>query len=118
MNRYFEVVSDKFHKNKGNIILPTRATKSSIAYDFYSPVDDSVSALEFILNGINNLYIIKDKTTPVWFGEYDNMSLLVPWYEFDKKEQISQFIEEYKPKYILGYSLFRLLTCSYRRSNK
>ena len=38
MNRYFEVVSDKHRKNKGNITLPTRATKSSIAYDFYSPI--------------------------------------------------------------------------------
>ena len=39
MNRYFEVVSDNFRKNSGDIKLPTRATKHSIAYDFYSPVD-------------------------------------------------------------------------------
>ena len=38
MNRYFEVVSDNFRKNSGDITLPTRATKSSIAYDFYSPI--------------------------------------------------------------------------------
>ena len=39
MNRYFKVVSDNFRKNSGDITLPTRATKSSIAYDFYSPID-------------------------------------------------------------------------------
>ena len=38
MNRYFEIVNDKHRKNVGEITLPTRATKSSIAYDFYSPI--------------------------------------------------------------------------------
>ena len=49
MNRYFEVVSDKFHKNKGNITLPTRATKSSIAYDFYSPVDTIINPMQSVM---------------------------------------------------------------------
>lgn len=39
MNRYFEAVSDNFRKNSSDIKLPTRATKHSIAYDFYSPID-------------------------------------------------------------------------------
>lgn len=39
MNRYFEVVKDKYRKSTGEVILPKRATKSSVAYDFYSPID-------------------------------------------------------------------------------
>ena len=49
MNRYFEVVSDKFHKNKSKIILPTRATKSSIAYDFYSPVTITIPPMQSVM---------------------------------------------------------------------
>ena len=37
--RYFEVVKDEFRKNDGDIKLPTRATKHSAGYDFYSPID-------------------------------------------------------------------------------
>lgn len=83
-------------------------------HDFYSPNDDSISALEFTLNGIKNLSIIKDKISPLWFGEYDNISLLVPWYEFDKKEQISQFIKEYKPKYIFCHTDLTRLSDEYK----
>ena len=36
--RRFEVVSDKYRKNNVYIKLPTRATKNSIGYDFYSPI--------------------------------------------------------------------------------
>ena len=36
--RRFEVVSDKYRKNNVDIKLPTRATKNSIGYDFYSPI--------------------------------------------------------------------------------
>lgn len=36
--RHFEVVSDKHRKNNVDIKLPTRATKNSIGYDFYSPI--------------------------------------------------------------------------------
>lgn len=46
MNRYFEVVSDNFRKNSGDIKLPTRATKHSIAYDFYSPVDVTIEPMK------------------------------------------------------------------------
>lgn len=49
MNRYFEVVSDNFRKNSGDIILPTRATKSSIAYDFYSPIDTVINPMQSVM---------------------------------------------------------------------
>lgn len=40
--RYFEVVNDEHRKNGGEIKLPVRATKNSIAYDFYSPVNITI----------------------------------------------------------------------------
>lgn len=41
--RYFEVVKDEHRKNPNvEIQLPVRATKNSIAYDFYSPVDITI----------------------------------------------------------------------------
>ena len=49
MNRYFEVVSDKSRKTNGEIILPTRATKSSIAYDFYSPVAITIPPMQSVM---------------------------------------------------------------------
>lgn len=39
MSRYFEIVDKIYRKTTANITLPTRATKRSIAYDFYSPID-------------------------------------------------------------------------------
>lgn len=39
MSRYFEIVNNTHRKTKSDITLPTRATKRSIAYDFYSPID-------------------------------------------------------------------------------
>lgn len=36
--RGFEVVQDEFRKHPRTIKLPTRATKTSAGYDFYSPV--------------------------------------------------------------------------------
>lgn len=46
MGRFFETVSDTFRKNEGNIILPTRATQNSIAYDFYSPVNITILPMQ------------------------------------------------------------------------
>lgn len=40
--RYFEVVNDEHRKNGGEIKLPVRATKNSIAYDFYSTVNITI----------------------------------------------------------------------------
>ena len=49
MSRYFEVVNDKHRKNVGEITLPTRATKSSIAYDFYSPVAVTIPPMQSVM---------------------------------------------------------------------
>lgn len=40
--RHFEVVKDEHRKNDIEIKLPIRATKNSIAYDFYSPVERTI----------------------------------------------------------------------------
>lgn len=42
MSRYFEVVNDNYRKTTGEITLPKRATRTSIAYDFYSPIDVTI----------------------------------------------------------------------------
>lgn len=49
MSRYFEVVSDKHRKNVGEITLPTRATKSSIAYDFYCPINITIKPMQSVM---------------------------------------------------------------------
>lgn len=43
--RHFEVVKDKHRKNGGEVKLPTRATKNSIAYDFYSPISVDIEPM-------------------------------------------------------------------------
>ena len=43
--RHFEVVKDKHRKNSGDIKLPTRATKNSIGYDFYSPISVDIEPM-------------------------------------------------------------------------
>ena len=40
--RGFEVVKDEKRKTEGKVILPTRGTSKSMAYDFYSPVDITI----------------------------------------------------------------------------
>ena len=49
MNRYFEVVKDKYRKSTGEVILPKRATKSSVAYDFYSPIDITIPPMTSVM---------------------------------------------------------------------
>lgn len=49
MERYFEIVNDTYRKTDTNITLPTRATKSSIAYDFYSPIDTVINPMQSIM---------------------------------------------------------------------
>ena len=46
MNRYFEMVNNNYRKNSADITLPTRASKSSIAYDFYSPIDVTINPMQ------------------------------------------------------------------------
>ena len=40
--RGFEVVKDEKRKTEGEVILPTRGSKVSAGYDFYSPVDITI----------------------------------------------------------------------------
>ena len=47
--RFFEVVRDECRKNEGEIKLPTRATKHSSGYDFYSPVDVTIPPHEMVM---------------------------------------------------------------------
>lgn len=43
--RYFEVVKDEHRKNSGDIKLPTRSTKGSAGYDFYSPISVDIEPM-------------------------------------------------------------------------
>lgn len=48
--RFFEVVSDAFRKNPDvEIKLPTRGSKNSAGYDFYSPVDAVIQPNEMVM---------------------------------------------------------------------
>lgn len=47
--RYFEVVSEQFRKNKGEIKLPTRSTEHSAGYDIYSPIDVTIQPNESVV---------------------------------------------------------------------
>lgn len=49
MARFFEIVKDEFRKTKGEIKLPTRASKNSAGYDFYSPVDAVIQPNEMVM---------------------------------------------------------------------
>lgn len=47
--RGFEVVQDEFRKHPKTIKLPTRATKTSAGYDFYSPVEATIQPKSKVL---------------------------------------------------------------------
>ena len=49
MSRYFELVKDKYRTSTGEVILPKRATKSSVAYDFYSPIDITIPPMTSVM---------------------------------------------------------------------
>lgn len=66
--RYFEIVKDEFRKNKGEVKLPTRASKHSAGYDFYSPVDVVIQPNETVM-------IWTDVKAHMY---YDNALLLIP----------------------------------------
>ena len=66
--RYFEVVRDEFRKNEGEIKLPTRGSKNSAGYDFYSPVDAVIQPNEMIM-------IWTDVKASMY---YDNALLIIP----------------------------------------
>ena len=66
--RYFEVVKDEFRKNEGEIKLPTRGSKSSAGYDFYSPVDAVIQPNEMVM-------IWTDVKAHMY---YDNALIIIP----------------------------------------
>ena len=73
-------------------------------HDFYSPNDDSVSSLDFILSSIPNLTILKDTMIGLLNEEYDVESLLVPWYEFEKIDKLKEFIDVHNPKNVFCHA--------------
>lgn len=67
--RYFEVVSDSFRKNPNvEIQLPTRGSKNSAGYDFYSPIDAVIQPNEMVM-------IWTDVKASMY---YDNALLIIP----------------------------------------
>ena len=67
--RYFEVVRDEFRKNLDvEIKLPTRGSKNSAGYDFYSPVDAIIQPNEMVM-------IWTDVKAQMY---YDNALLIIP----------------------------------------
>lgn len=67
--RYFEVVKDEFRKNpNAEITLPTRGSKHSAGYDFYSPVDAVIQPNEMIM-------IWTDVKASMY---YDNALIIIP----------------------------------------
>lgn len=81
-------------------------------HDFYSPNDDDVSALDLTLNSIDNLYIIRDQIIGIDLG--GKVGLLVPWYEFDKKEVLEKAIKEYEPDAIFCHTDLTRLSPEYK----
>ena len=67
--RFFEVVKDSFRKNPGvEIKLPTRGSKNSAGYDFYSPVDVIIQPNEMVM-------IWTDVKASMY---YDNALIIIP----------------------------------------
>lgn len=44
--RKFEVVRDDIRRTNGEITLPTRATKDSVGYDIYSPINITIPPMQ------------------------------------------------------------------------
>lgn len=69
MARFFEIVSDTFRKTPDvEIKLPTRGSKNSAGYDFYSPVDAVIQPNEMVM-------IWTDVKAHMY---YDNALLIIP----------------------------------------
>ena len=67
--RYFEVVKDELRKNPDvEIKLPTRGSKNSAGYDFYSPVDAIIQPNEMVM-------IWTDVKARMY---YDNALIIIP----------------------------------------
>ena len=67
--RCFEVVKDSFRKNPSvEIKLPTRGSKNSAGYDFYSPIDAIIQPNEMVM-------IWTDVKANMY---YDNALIIIP----------------------------------------
>ena len=67
--RYFEIVKDEYRKNPNvDIKRPTRGSKNSAGYDFYSPVDAVIQPNEMVM-------IWTDVKTHMY---YDNALIIIP----------------------------------------
>lgn len=67
--RYFEVVKDEFRKHPDvDIQLPTRGSKNSAGYDFYSPVGTIIQPNEMVM-------IWTDVKASMY---YDNALIIIP----------------------------------------
>ena len=67
--RKFEVVKDEFRKNPNvEIQLPTRGSRNSAGYDFYSPVDVTIQPNEMVM-------IWTDVKASMY---YDNALIIIP----------------------------------------
>jgi DNA repair exonuclease SbcCD nuclease subunit len=71
-------------------------------HDFYSPDSDQISALNLVLDTVDNIHIVRDKIECISIN--DRNALLVPWYEFDKKELLLESIKQNDPKYIFCHT--------------
>lgn len=111
--RYFEVVSDSFRKNPGvEIKLPTRGSKNSAGYDFYSPVDAIIQPNEMVM-------IWTDVKAHMY---YDNALIIIPRSSMGKHPiMISNTVGLIDPDYFgnestdgnIGFRLFNLGTTPY-----
>lgn len=84
-------------------------------HDFYSPNDDDISALDFTMSNIENLYILRDNIRCLLDSNDNVESLLVPWYEFDKKEVLEDMINTYHPKNIFCHTDLTRLSDEYKQ---
>lgn len=83
-------------------------------HDYYSPTDDTVTALELILNDIPEIHIIHDDISCICPDKYGNM-LLAPWYEFEKYEKLKQWIDDKKPKSLFCHADLTMLPDGYMK---
>lgn len=111
--RYFEVVRDEFRKNLNvDIKLPTRGSKNSAGYDFYSPVDVVIQPNEMAM-------IWTDVKTHMY---YDNALLIIPRSSMGKHPIMisntvglidSDYYENESTDGNIGFRLFNLGTTPY-----
>lgn len=85
-------------------------------HDFYSPTEEETSSLEIVFGSIKNIFIVKNHIEKIVLG--DKTGLLVPWYEFNKKEKLFEEIDKEKPDYIFCHTDFFRLDDDYKEKLK